>query len=338
MVKNCLNCNKEFEAKNTTYKSDFCSAECAREHSKIQVKQRLKDVIHNDKHKTNLCAVCGKEFSNGIKRANHTLNYHCLDAKEYYDLCFKANNQEGKCLYCSKETRFAGLPTGYRKYCSREHEKLYLKENFNVTNIAQRPDIAKKIKNNNLEKYGVENVFAAKEFADKIRAGGCRSILKDIPYTEIIEDGKIHFEVQREDGTYILVYSTIQALAQRNTRILHEYGVRSTFELEFMRALEELGIEFEYEHSDDFYPYACDFYLPKYKAYIELHTGPQHGQCAYDENIHKDVELNCEEWNRIWKIRDVEKRKCAEKNNLNYVTLYTPEDIENYLEKLNENK
>ena len=133
MIKECLNCNKEFNAKNTTYRADFCSMECAREHSKIQAKQRLKDTIHNDKHKTNLCAVCGKEFSNGIKRANHTLNYHCLDAKEYYDLCFKDSNQEGKCLYCGKETRFAGLPSGYRKYCSREHEKLYLKENFNAT-------------------------------------------------------------------------------------------------------------------------------------------------------------------------------------------------------------
>lgn len=336
MIKKCLNCNKEFKVKTntTTYKSDFCSAECAREHS-LKIIENIPKIERDRKEP--ICILCDKRFHNNESRTNHILHYHRLSTKEYYDFFFRKED-EGKCMYCGEETKFGNMHKGYTLYCNREHEKLYLKENFNVTNIAQRPDIAKKIKNNNLEKYDVENVFAAKEFADKIRVGGCRSILKDIPYTEIIEDGKIHFEVQREDGTYILVYSTIQALAQRNTRILHEYGVRSTFELEFMRALEELGIEFEYEHSDDFYPYACDFYLPKYKAYIELHTGPQHGQCAYDENIHKDVELNCEEWNRIWKIRDVEKRKCAENNNLNYVTLYTPEDIENYLEKLNENK
>ena len=336
MIKKCLSCNKEFKVKTntTTYKSDFCSAKCAREHS-LKIIESLPKLERD--RKESVCILCGKRFHRNESRTNHVIQYHCLSSKEYYDFFFKKED-EGKCLYCGKETNLGNMHKGYAKYCNREHELLYLKKNFGVTNIAQRPDVLKKIKENNLEKYGVENVFAAKEFTDKIRVGGCRSILKDIPYTEIIKDGKIHFEVQREDGTYILVYSTIQALAQRNTRILHEYGVRSTFELEFMRALEELGIEFEYEHSDDLYPYACDFYLPEFKAYVELHTGPQHGQCTYDENIHKDIELNCEEWNHIWKVRDVEKRKCAEKNNLNYVTLYTPEDIENYLESLNENK
>lgn len=338
MIKKCLNCGKEFKAKNTTYMADFCFAECAREYSKIQAKQRLKEVVHNDKRKTNLCAVCGKEFSNGIKRANHTLNYHYLDAKEYYDLCFKESNQEGKCLYCSKETRFAGLPTGYRKYCNKEHELLYLKKNFGVTNIAQRPDVLKKIKENNLEKYGVENVFAAKEFADKIRVGGCRSILKDIPYTEFVKDDKVYFEVQREDNTFIEVYSTRQALAQRNARLYRECGMRSQFEFYFAQQLEEIGVEFEYEHKDDLYPYDCDFYLPKYKAYVELHTGPQHGQCFYDKTIHKDENLLEDGWNYTWKVRDVEKRECAIKNNLNYVVLFTITEINEFLRKLNENK
>lgn len=336
MIKKCLNCNKEFKVKTntTTYKSDFCSAECAREHS-LKIIESLPKLERDRKEP--VCILCSKRFHRNESRTNHILQYHRLSSKEYYDFFFKKED-EGKCLYCGKETSLGNIHKGYAKYCNKEHEMLYLKENFGVTNIAQRPDVLKKIKENNLEKYGVENVFAAKEFADKIRVGGCRSILKDIPYTEFIKDGKVYFEVQREDNTFIEVYSTRQALAQRNARLYRECGMRSQFEYYFAQRLEEIGVEYEYEHKDDLYPYDCDFYLPKYKAYVELHTGPQHGQCFYDKTIHKDENLLEDGWNHTWKVRDVEKRKCAIKNNLNYVVLFTITEINDFLRKLNENK
>lgn len=34
---------------------------------------------------------------------------------------------------------------------------------------------------------------------------------------------------------------------------------------------------------------------------------------------------------QVWTVRDVNKRKCADKNNLNYIMLYNENDVENFL-------
>lgn len=82
------------------------------------------------------------------------------------------------------------------------------------------------------------------------------------------------------------------------------------------------------------YPYYCDFYIVEDDLFIELNYHWTHGEKPYDPN-----DLECQkqlaQWQEkaktsqfykqaieTWTIRDVEKRKCAIKNHLNYKVLY----------------
>lgn len=92
----------------------------------------------------------------------------------------------------------------------------------------------------------------------------------------------------------------------------------------------------------DGYLYNCDFYVKSLDLFIELNNYMSHGEEPFDDTNPAHIEkLNqCinnpkykyeEEMVRVWAGSDVEKRKVAVKNNLNYITLYPSDNIENVL-------
>lgn len=105
------------------------------------------------------------------------------------------------------------------------------------------------------------------------------------------------------------------------------------------------------QYYDERYPYHCDFYIPEYDIFIEYQGSEMHGDHAYNENDDNDkriVENLIEKSNsrkqitgknisrydvmiHTWTIRDVEKRKTAEMQNLNYLEIWS---LENILEKI----
>ena len=64
MVKNCLICGKEFEARSYT---KYCSAECAAEAKRRGARQYYKDrYIRKERDKyIKICIYCGEEFESG---------------------------------------------------------------------------------------------------------------------------------------------------------------------------------------------------------------------------------------------------------------------------------
>lgn len=136
------------------------------------------------------CKICEQELSNkGI--SSHLKRKHQLASKEYYDKYLK-NDSEGRCKICGKETALCTILTGYRQYCStkcanldpviREKieqtsiEKYGVKCNLNLeetkkkanANNQSKESKAKRAKTN-VEKYGVENVYASEQVKEKIR-------------------------------------------------------------------------------------------------------------------------------------------------------------------------
>lgn len=88
------------------------------------------------------------------------------------------------------------------------------------------------------------------------------------------------------------------------------------------------------QYKDNRYPYYCDFYIKEDDLFIELNNHWTHGGKPYDEN-----DESCKEQLKLWEekakksqffqnaiitwtIRDVEKKKCAERNKLNYKVIY----------------
>jgi len=127
----------------------------------------------------------------------HLKKIHNLNAKEYYDLHFKKEN-EGICSNCGEPTRYLSFRIGYTKYCNqscagldektinkvKETKKLkYNNENYNnrqkasqtclkiygVENVSQNNEIKKKKIKTNLQNCGAENYTTTKEFKERVK-------------------------------------------------------------------------------------------------------------------------------------------------------------------------
>lgn len=116
----------------------------------------------------------------------------------------------------------------------------------------------------------------------------------------------------------------------------------SKTEIMFMQLLDEHNINYIQEYKDfERYPYFCDFYLSDFDIFIELHFYWTHGGHRFDENNKEDIAV-LEKWKsknsdrykaaiQIWTKVDVEKLNCAINNNLNYVTLYNIDEVNDWI-------
>ena len=116
-------------------------------------------------------------------------------------------------------------------------------------------------------------------------------------------------------------------------------GVSET-ELETYKFLKNIfGENVIPQYVSDVYPYNCDFYIKPLDLYIELNAHWTHGGHPFDENNENDL-LVLNEWKQAgtkyydiavatWTIRDVEKRRRAAENSLNYLEIFSddPEEI-----------
>ena len=91
------------------------------------------------------------------------------------------------------------------------------------------------------------------------------------------------------------------------------------------------------------YPFCCDFYIKSKDMFVECNFSWTHGGHWFNENDENDL-------NRLesmkakhskyydnaidtWTIRDMNKRKIAKDNNLNYVVFWTLDELKEFLHK-----
>ena len=94
-------------------------------------------------------------------------------------------------------------------------------------------------------------------------------------------------------------------------------------------------------HKDDIlYPWKVDFYVKSRNLFIEYNGFYTHHDCWYNgkSKTHRDLKYMLENSDKYgynkkyktWIVSDVEKRKTAKRNNLNYVVLWNEQDIEDW--------
>lgn len=168
-------------------------------------------------------------------------------------------------------------------------------EQYGVTNVFQLKEVKDKIKQTNLERYGVEYNMQNKEVRNKV----------DI--------------AKHKNGTF-------------NT---------SKPEQEIKRLLEKKFPNVQYQYKSEKYPFNCDFYIPELDLYIEFQGIWTHGKHPFSESV-EDLEI-LDKWKtesitsefyknaiEVWTVKDVEKRKIALQNNINWLEFFALEDFMNW--------
>ena len=92
------------------------------------------------------CLICGEEMEK-----SHTWHKHKLKYKEYYDAYIKTE-KDGICVVCGNITSW---------------DKTHYKETCSVSCAAKNPKRQEKIKQTNLERYGVPNVYMIESIHQK---------------------------------------------------------------------------------------------------------------------------------------------------------------------------
>ena len=149
------------------------------------------------------CKICDKEFGN--KGFSSHLKKYNIKSKEYYDKYLKKENEGicqmyGRISSCLKYTKFIKLSKGYSKCCSLRCAKFYndkkIKQTnikkYGVENVFQNEEIKEKIKQTNLKKYGVENPAQNKQIYNKVKQTNLEKYGVENPNQnkEIIEKSK----------------------------------------------------------------------------------------------------------------------------------------------------
>lgn len=230
---------------------------------------------------------------------------------------------------------------------------LGLSDEFKVADKAHRKG---NMKQGMLDKYGVDNPFKLDEFqvaaaetrkekygAEYTLASG--SALSDAAretFVEHMQDDAFRKELnEKKCATNIALYGVphdaqspvIQSKINDTKRQNGTFGVSSVEE--HIKAFS--GFESQY-NKDARYPYLCDFYDRDRDLFIEVNASWTHGHHWY--NAEEDADI-CKKWKaktrdskyyanalEVFTKRDVEKRVCADKNKLNYVTLWDSDGMD----------
>lgn len=306
-----------------------------------------------------ICKICNMLISKrNFKK--HLVTHNILE-KDYYDIYLRKLN-EGICPTCGKETTFHGLWSGYSIHCNtscsaadpqvlkkknntmintygfvshfsdpitQQHIKESYINNFGVDNPAKSLKIKNKMKETCLKKYGTASPFASKEVQEKIKQTNLMRYNVANPFESA--------ELMKNAYSYearLKAYKTKQK--NNNGSSLENY-------LENIFITNNILYKSQY-NLDPRYPFHCDFYLPNTDTFIEINGFWTHGSHWFDANNLDDINvLNF--WKeklkyhsmyeaaiRQWTKTDPLKRNIAKTNNLNYVVLWTLEDIQMWIE------
>lgn len=215
----------------------------------------------------------------------------------------------------TKELRY-----GDATYNNIEQVKQTKLDRYNDPNFNNRD----KARSTDLQNYGVEHHNQTAENRAKISSSRLANHSQEKALKTILDKyGSLDnywehvYEVKRANGT--LGNYESKAEKQLYAELVAKYGVDDVVKQYFDK---------------DRYPFKCDFYIKSEDKFIELHGTYLHGPHPFDETNPDDIawleELKkktqyspqAKSYIYTWTDLDVRKLKTAEKNHLNYETIY----------------
>lgn len=297
----CLTCKKstQFASLSSGYYS-YCCNKCVGSNIELK-KQRVntfkQNPLNSEKARQNMIKYNQSEL--GRQNSSKV-------AKRLNPLIMKQNHEKyDKIVWCKKcqtNTKHIigiGCMSCYNK--SESHKESIIKsvkEKYGeeYINVYQVPEIKEKITKQSLEKYGTSNPGNSREA--RIKAN----------YT------------------------------------MRGNGNGSSCEDMFEQYLIDNNINYKKQYKSEKYPFLCDFYLIDSDTYIELNIYWSHNNHYFDSSNKNDIKT-LELWKQkakeghkqyqnainVWTNKDLQKRQIAIDNNLNYIVLWTVEEVKNFM-------
>lgn len=263
--------------------------------------------IENDYNDIPTCAICNKPLH--LTRNGHKPVYHFP-------------------LFCSKECRFSDngksiMLTNYKSSFEKKYGE-------GITNCMHVKETQEKRKATCKQLYGVEFPLQNSD------------ILKQ---TYISQNGGEDIGVKHNQIFLEKVY-----LSKKQHHTFTTSTLEKLFEIYLKENFGENNVETQYKSNE--YPYSCDFYIKDLNLYIELQANWMHGGKPFT-NTKEDYQKVIEWKNKsnelnfkgkykaaylnaiqTWTIRDVEKRKVAKDNKLNYLEIFS-NNLDDCIQQLN---
>lgn len=253
---------------------------------------------------------------------------------------------------------------------SKQKYKDTCKARYNHDNPMKNDSIQQKLFENNLKKFGSISPFSLQSVKDKSiqtcieRYGIEHYTNNNLAKSTMLERHGYEYNFQNPDILDRGIQTRIEKYGDPNYNniekykqtCLSKYGVSSPTQLasvrqkiydtkrnnhtfnissieeQFSSYLDSQNIVYERQYKCERYPYACDFYIPKYDLFIEINGSWTHGDHPYtnSEEDRKIVDYwrskNSKYYNnaiQTWTNRDIEKREIAKQNNLNYLEVFS---------------
>lgn len=229
------------------------------------------------------------------------------------------------CKICGNKVNYRGKGK-YRNVCSFKCGEIFSREKRQNTMLRlygtsmplQNNAIKEKMKSTLINRYGVDNPSNI-EFVKQKK----------------IDTFLLHYGVDNYFKTSKSVNNshTKECIGKQNNtkRINHTFNSSKLEDKTYEMLIEKYG-EVKRQYKDKRYPFMCDFYIPRLDLFIECNYHWTHGGHPFNKEDKNDLyKLNI--WKskntkyydnaiNTWTVRDVNKRKIAKENNLNYVEIY----------------
>lgn len=271
------------------------------------------------------------------------------------------------CSRLNEETQKKYAETNLKRYndtnpakFGSEKFKAAIKEKYGVENISQNEEIKKKKEKTFLQNHGIKNNFGNPEVLNIAIKNSHSNIVEEKRQNTSLKkyNNKYHIaskEVREKSlKTYKEKYGVINAYsipeihkkAMYNSLRKNNNGNDSSFETLLENAFINKNIIYIKQYKEERYPFHCDFYLPDTDTFIEINGYWTHGKHFFDKNNEDDLKTlklwkNKAQYDNMyngaittWTNSDIKKRNTAKENNLNYIVLWTLNDIYNYIKSL----
>lgn len=301
--------------------------------------KKISEVIYRIRYGLNahsICPVCGKP----VKFVDKTRGYKVFCSQD----CM--NSVEGKLIFNQKLQNTCLERFGVQNPFQDENVKQKIKETclerygyehacqsnlikqrtrktcierYNCPVSSQNTGVKKKLIDTNIKRYRVPYTFMSNMQKEKSK----ETCLEKYGYEYALQVPSI-----REKG-YLTMKQKGNFITSKLEKCLRNYLI-------------ENKIKFKEQYKSELYPFKCDFYLVEYDLYIEIQGHWHHGYndktkeyVKYGEDMQKTSELmtlwkqkaiysqSYRDAIEVWSKRDVLKREIAQKNNLNYLEIFT---------------